>query len=392
MITIPSQHYIGLNPVRSTDSSFPLAFATPFGTDAAFEKRKNTVDVWCRGYGHYVDGKYVYPEFEAAVHDNVLMDGFRISESVRRTGWNGGNVVWRVVDPRGFELEISSSNFARIVDCSTIINGVIQGKCIWGRDGSANLLLPEASEPYQQAVSNTKRSAMSVDAKSLSVGDEVEFKDGGVWIYLGAYSIITRKESKINGGHRIGHATSYQYDIEIKKRHVFGAHIDKQFIDSHAYLISTSNKKDGDWRYYVVADTKKVATINKKNAELIDVNAIAADMTNQYKNYTNVIDSASYDYLAFAAIAGNIKSKDLTLSLQPAIDGDQFGQFVYQGADLYYARKRNHLDKYQLYRTTVDLDNLTYTQHSFVTHTDMALDGMAVYNFAVTHNDTQYRF
>ena len=391
MITIPSQHYIGLKPERDTESSLPLAFATPFGTDAAFEKRKSTVDNWCRGYGTYVNGKYVYPEFDAKVHDNELMEGFRIAESVRRTGWNGGNVVWRVVDPRGFELEISSANFARIVDCTTIVNGEIKGKCIWGRDGAANVLLPEASEPYQQAAANTKRSTMKIDMKSLAVGDEVEFKDGQIWVYLGVYSTLSRKESKMDGGR--GYSTTYKYELDVKKRHVFGARIDKAYAIANEYRLTTSKKQEGDWRYYVAADTKKIATIVKKNAEVIDMDAIAADMTIQYERYTNVIESASRDYLTFAAIPGNVKISDLTLSLEKAVDNPEHIKIVqYNGSWFYAYTSTTREGNWQLCYVSADLVNGTYTQRNHIDYTLRTLDGVEMYNFTVTYKNNQYRF
>jgi hypothetical protein len=76
-----------------------------------------------------IDLEYLKPR----TFDNESLSGFQLTKSVRRVYWGGGNVVWRVLDPRGFELEISSSNLARILDCSTISKGVIMDSCIWGR-------------------------------------------------------------------------------------------------------------------------------------------------------------------------------------------------------------------------------------------------------------------
>lgn len=182
MITIPEKHYVGYQ----SDSDLPLGFATPVSTDAAFAKRKSTVDNWASQYGCKL--------FKAAeVFDNVLMEGFCISRSVKRTGWNGGNVVWRIEDPRGFQLEITSANFMKIVECTTLVEGVIQGKCIWGRDGATNVLLPESSQPYKDAVAATQRVASSknIGAKDVKAGDVVEMKDGSTCTYLGSFHILT---------------------------------------------------------------------------------------------------------------------------------------------------------------------------------------------------------
>lgn len=394
MITIPSQHYIGLKAERETESSLPLAFATPFGTDAAYEKRKSTVDNWCRGYGHYVGGKYVYPEFESDVHDNVLMEGFRIAESVRRIGWNGGNVVWRVVDPRGFELEISSANFARIIDCTTIINGEIKGKCIWGRDGAANVLLPEASDPYQQATANTKRSTMKVDAKSLAVGDEVEFKDGQIWIYAGVYTTLSRKEKKIErGASYYDRITAYSYTIDAKKRHVFVKPIDKEYAVTREYQMNQVGKKEGDYRFYVIADTKKVALITKKAAAVINADEIAADMTKQYEKYSNVVEAASTDYMSFAMIPGTVKVEDVIMSIEPAVDNAEYTKLVTRGGIWYTANSNSSYNAgFALYPFSTDLGTRTYTQQNRSTLTLSTLDDGEVFNFVITHKDNKYRF
>ena len=178
-----------------------LGFASPYEKNAKFEKRKVTQDRWAYGYGADITiaddesitvtgegtpqygggGKWdasmlfianCYPR----IIKNEPVDGFQIAKSVRRSsGWNGaGNVVWRISDPRGFDLEIGSENFASILLCSTMINGTIQGKCVWGRDGAKNVLLPEASEPYQQALTQTKKVNSTVSLRDVQVGDEVE--------------------------------------------------------------------------------------------------------------------------------------------------------------------------------------------------------------------------
>lgn len=394
MITIPSQHYIGVKPERDTESSLPLAFATPFGTDAAYEKRKSTVDNWCRGYGHYVDGKYVYPEFEASVQDNVLMEGFRIAESVRRIGWNGGNVVWRVVDPRGFELEISSANFARVIDCTTIVNGEITGKCIWGRDGAANVLLPEASEPYQQATANTKRSTMKVDAKSLAVGDEVEFKDGQIWVYAGVFTILSRKEKRIEQG--TGYYDrhyAYTYTVDVKKRHVFVKPIDKEYAVKFAYQMGQVGKVEGDHRYYVISDTKKVAAITKKAALSINAAVIATALTEQFASYSNVVESASNDYMTFAAIPGTVKVDDLAMSIEPEVSGKDYTRLVTRGGIWYMVgSSSSNGGVHPLYSLSADLGTRTYTQQNRSTLTLPSLADGEVFNFVVTHKDNKYRF
>lgn len=211
MIKIPDKYYVGVRAREKGTKEIPLGFATPNTGDAAFLKRKNTVDNWT--------GSAKGTRFET--FDNVLVEGFRISQSVRRYGWNGGgNVLWRIEDPRGFELEISSANFASIVDCATIDKGVISGKCVWGREGAINILLPEASEPYQEAVRFTNLSKKGVVAKELVVGQFVRLKDDTVAMYCGAH-------------------------------HAFGIDLDADYKPNYSYAYSSTNHREPQYVYTV---------------------------------------------------------------------------------------------------------------------------------------------
>jgi hypothetical protein len=146
--------------------------------------------------------------------DNVPLSGYQLTKEVRRTGWNGGNVVWRILDPRGFQLEISSANLARIIDCSTITEGVIMEPCIWGRSGAANVLLPMSSDICKAAYVNTERAEKKkIPLKEVSIGDHVRIQESSknediVYEYLGKFTIITGATSssyypfnEINGIH-----------------------------------------------------------------------------------------------------------------------------------------------------------------------------------------------
>lgn len=216
--TIPKQLYVTIQ-YRKDASEGLLGFASPYTKDASFEKRKATQDQWAYGYnakftidndgeisGEFSENTNLRgTQFDALmllaagcyprILTNDLQEGFEISKNVRRSGgWSGsGNVVWRIADPRGFELEISSENFAKILDCTTIINGVIQGKCTWGRDGSKNILLPEASAPYQEATALTELIDANVTVKDIAPGDTIELLNSnitkGSYIYMGMFKV-----------------------------------------------------------------------------------------------------------------------------------------------------------------------------------------------------------
>jgi len=136
-----------------------LGFAQEYNPHVTtFAKRKHTQDEWA--YSDYQDscferdGKmwqnrrkrdkdglcYLHPaEYEEVmvsehlqpiVIDNVPLEGFRIQKSIARGG-RYNNKLWRVLDPRGFELEISTECFAEIVLSGVVDEGVIKGACIW---------------------------------------------------------------------------------------------------------------------------------------------------------------------------------------------------------------------------------------------------------------------
>ena len=181
--TIPQQLYVTVQYRGDTNNeSGLLGFASPYTRDAAFEKRKHTQDNWAYGHGITVtidaednvsvtgegSSGYGRANWDAGalfiancfprIIPNEPQEGFELAKSVRRYGWGGsGNVVWRITDPRGFDLEITSENFASILNCAVVDHGVIQGKCVWGREGSRNVLLPENSEPYQAAMKQTEK-------------------------------------------------------------------------------------------------------------------------------------------------------------------------------------------------------------------------------------------
>lgn len=60
--------------------------------------------------------------------DNEILEGFKIQHMVARYR---GNKVWRILDPRGFELEILSGTFEDIVMSGLVDKGKIIGPCIW---------------------------------------------------------------------------------------------------------------------------------------------------------------------------------------------------------------------------------------------------------------------
>lgn len=234
-IKIPEKYYVVITRKG-------LGFASPYTKDAAFEKRKATQDKWAYGStitttitdtddveckqvstsNNFDDVSHLFMTKQMPhIFKNELMEGFEVAKSVRRSGgWNGaGNVVWRVFDPRGFELEISSENLARIIDCTNIDKGSIAGKCIWGRDGSNNVLLPEASDVYSEAVTFDKKLKNSITEKNVNVGDTVmlltEHFMTDQYVFYGKYDFLLADSLRSLGEHG---ETAFQMNRVVSKR------------------------------------------------------------------------------------------------------------------------------------------------------------------------------
>lgn len=248
--TIPKQLYVTVQYRGDTNNeSGLLGFASPYTRDAAFEKRKQTQDTWAYGSGIDVkidaednvtvtgqgSGGYGRGSWDAGalfiancfprIIPNEPLEGFELAKSVRRWGWSGGgNVVWRITDPRGFDLEITSENFASILNCAVVDHGVISGKCVWGREGSRNVLLPENSEPFQSALKQTERVSRKVSLRDVQLGDTIEIvssqleSDDQEHVYLGKhYYVHTRYEYDNSGRYYLAGEFRERYVLKSKR-------------------------------------------------------------------------------------------------------------------------------------------------------------------------------
>lgn len=222
--TIPDKMYVAIQH-RKEGGDLPtrIGFASPYEDNAAFRKRKSTQDEWAYGRGtdfiikedggvyHGPDGlkdvaEYFMTNSFPRILSNTPLTGFEIARSVRRSGWRGSsNVLWRIQDPRGFEIEITSENFASMIDCTTMINGVIQEECVWGREGSVNVLLPTNSDPYKEATKQTTLVNNKVSLKQVKIGDHVTLIDKGVksgnrdGVYMGRMFAVTAMGIAVEG-------------------------------------------------------------------------------------------------------------------------------------------------------------------------------------------------
>lgn len=144
------KYYVGFQKDRYDlkEEQKMLGFATPIEDNTNYEKRKDTVDRWR-------DEKIEPVEFE-----NKPIFGFKIKDVINRSMTD--NKVYRIEDPRGFELEISSYNLFDLIENHTLVKGDIMEPLVWARDGAKNYLISGTSEEYKQHLSPKKEQPADV--------------------------------------------------------------------------------------------------------------------------------------------------------------------------------------------------------------------------------------
>lgn len=217
-IKFPDEHYVGF---QSRKADVNLGFMTPYGTDKAAQKRIQTVDNWAkrnnRTYDHerkvYVEKDHIPP----VVLKNAPVQGFKVSNFINRSAsWAKCRDKWRVEDPRGFELEITSGNLEKIMENSDIIKGTIQESCIWARLGAENILIPTNMELYKSVKSNTNRYNSKASTRDLKPGYKAILQNGQEGIYMGLFHVVT-----LQRGYNTERANSVILGLVPNKKHVF---------------------------------------------------------------------------------------------------------------------------------------------------------------------------
>lgn len=193
---VPDTYYIGLQAGSDLDrEKFPLAFATPGGSDAAAEKRKRTVDEWSsrrRYVGKYPDGYLTTTPGPRYEMKNDWMTGFAFNSITSRSRTD--NKVFDILDPRGFSLQIYSDCMEDILLDGTIIKGEIQGECKWARSGGKMYLMVKNTpihREWEEYIENKKAQA----GTRMVPGDIIVYDTKGNHrqIYLGnVYKIQAR--------------------------------------------------------------------------------------------------------------------------------------------------------------------------------------------------------
>ncbi len=127
-----------------------LGYAARYNPASEKCNKKNQDQLnWVRGYFndyiveedglYYIirrpSGKKELFDFQPQIIDNVPMSGFKIAKFVSR--YSTSNKLWRIDDPRGFQLEISTSNMEDVLQEGSVVKGEILGLYKWdfGKNG-----------------------------------------------------------------------------------------------------------------------------------------------------------------------------------------------------------------------------------------------------------------
>jgi hypothetical protein len=126
--------------------------------------------------------------------ENEPTEGFVLNKKVggaeESYGWDVRKTYARVYDPRGFEFEICVANLLYILENANCMKGKgLEGKFLYGWDGTELVLIPEAAPEYVKHKEFTEMlSNKSVKTKDLVLGGVYRSNKNIDYVYLGRFS------------------------------------------------------------------------------------------------------------------------------------------------------------------------------------------------------------
>lgn len=188
------KYYVGVEKSRyaSTEDQRLLGFATPIDATSAYEKRKETVDRWRDS------------TVEPIIIDNTPTFGFEIVDVVSR--YRTDNKLYRVYDPRGFELEISAENLFDILLNNTIVKGKVMEPLVWARSGAKNYLVSSSCEEYKNHLAPKKETPALAPGQYFTHRGNTKI----IYRYEGRFH-STSIEKEMNTYNPANHRTGYYY-------------------------------------------------------------------------------------------------------------------------------------------------------------------------------------
>lgn len=172
-VTFFETAYVGLQNYRKSygeDNDYNIGFMTEHGDSAALVKKMGTVDGWRD------------KDLPPIITDNKPLTGFKVIGFSSRHMTD--NKVARILDPRGFILEIYMDNFDDIIAENNINKGIIDAKMLWGRKNGKNVLVREDSKEYTDYLDKKKRGVVS-SGETYDEGSVIVDKNGNKYIFVG---------------------------------------------------------------------------------------------------------------------------------------------------------------------------------------------------------------
>lgn len=231
--------------VVKPDHEDKLAYMSPYSETLEGNPDSKTASMQSTGRG-WANGRYHFEKeskesFEGVL-DNSPQTGFYVGSSVSR--WSTSNKLFRVKDPRGFTVEIPTDNLATLLHHTTVVKGVVQEECVWGREGNSHILLPVNSQPYLDTLE--KMDVLEnglIPIKDLKIGDVVKFFDNDKeYHYLGKIKATWELSiyEYVNDYANRSYSTYYhpQKKIELGVKIV----TDEKWVDAFVYDFYSGNK------------------------------------------------------------------------------------------------------------------------------------------------------
>lgn len=167
MIKIYDKLWYITDDTREDNLSYLCQYETTESGEVAanVKKMQATGRRWVRGENKDKSGTNI---------DNTPTKNIYVGCSVSR--WSTSNKLFRVTDPRGFTIEIPTDNLATLLHHTTVVKGIVQDECVWGKQGNNHILLPVNSEPYR--LSREQQNVLDnelIPVKDIKVGDWVKF-------------------------------------------------------------------------------------------------------------------------------------------------------------------------------------------------------------------------
>lgn len=211
-LRIPEMVYVKFQRRKRKDDDYLLGFMTPYDPDdPKFKDTKHTVDRWS-SHGN----RKSLVDKQAWVGYNEPMKGFKILHTVSRSMTS--NKVWRIRDPRGFELEISSYNLSQMLPKVVIERGTIKDECVWCRNSNGdNWLIPTDCKEYEEAKAYTEVRNTRISLRDVDPGDIVTLHDGRNIQYLGGFYYVYDK----SGWASAEGAPIWTSNVSVSRRYYF---------------------------------------------------------------------------------------------------------------------------------------------------------------------------